>query len=136
MILYKWIKNNRNNWRFMNIILVPSSNSGGRRSYNLSGARLISIAALIGVVLPLIALFMGVLIGQKQAAPERTSMSVLDGSMHEMVQQQRNEVEAIKRQSEENLNALAIRLGEMQARVARLDAVGRNLVARGDLDDG
>ena len=52
-----------------------------------------------------------------------------------------NEVHALRRQvaetrntASENLDALALRLGELQARILRLDALGRRLVSMAGLD--
>lgn len=94
------------------------------------------VIAIFGMVLPLLSLYAGVQVGQQQSPHLGEHEAVADGSIQLLIQQQQTEVKALKSQAEDNLNALAIRLGEMQARIARLDAVGRNLVARSDLDDG
>lgn len=47
---------------------------------------------------------------------------------------QRARVDQAMRDAEENLDALALRLGEMQARVVRLDALGSRLVEMAKLD--
>jgi murein DD-endopeptidase MepM/ murein hydrolase activator NlpD len=47
---------------------------------------------------------------------------------------QRDEVEGAIGDAERNLDALALRMGEIQSRVVRLDALGRRLVEMADLD--
>ena len=49
---------------------------------------------------------------------------------------QRNEIADTRQQTEDTLDALAIRIGQMNARVIRLDALGRRLTEMGDLEDG
>jgi murein DD-endopeptidase MepM/ murein hydrolase activator NlpD len=52
------------------------------------------------------------------------------------LQVQREAIEATRRQTEDTLDALAIRVGRMNARVIRLDALGRRLTDMADLDEG
>jgi murein DD-endopeptidase MepM/ murein hydrolase activator NlpD len=50
------------------------------------------------------------------------------------VLQQRDEVQNAIGDAEQNLDALALRMGEIQSRVVRLDALGRRLVEMANLD--
>ena len=50
------------------------------------------------------------------------------------VERQRAQVTSAKRFAEDNLDALAMRLGELNARVVRLDALGSRLVEMANLD--
>lgn len=50
------------------------------------------------------------------------------------VREQRAELERIRRQSEAHLDAMAMRLGELQARSMRLEAIGSQLVETTDID--
>ncbi len=50
--------------------------------------------------------------------------------------QQQAQIAAARRKSQESLDALALRLGQMNARVIRLDALGRRLTQMADLQDG
>ncbi len=52
------------------------------------------------------------------------------------VERQRGEVESARHIAQENLNALASRMGAMQAQVIRLDALGRRLVDLAGLEQG
>jgi len=50
--------------------------------------------------------------------------------------QQQQELEQVKRQSQQEINALAARLGELQAQANRLNALGERLTEAGQLEDG
>ena len=52
------------------------------------------------------------------------------------LQQQRSNIDTIRHASEDTLDALAIRIAQMNARVIRLDALGRRLTGMADLEDG
>ena len=49
---------------------------------------------------------------------------------------QREHIATIRQSSEDTLDALAIRIAQMNAHVIRLDALGRRLTGMADLDDG
>lgn len=49
---------------------------------------------------------------------------------------QRDAILATRAATEDTLNALALRIGQMNARVIRLDALGRRLTEMADIDDG
>ena len=49
---------------------------------------------------------------------------------------QRETISAIRQGNEDTLDALAIRIAQMNARMIRLDAVGRRLTEMADIDDG
>ena len=51
-----------------------------------------------------------------------------------LLDEQRKEWQEKKRQTDEHLDALALRLGEMQSRLLRLDALGERLTKLGKLD--
>ena len=50
--------------------------------------------------------------------------------------QQERELEQVKAQSQQEINALAARLGELQAQANRLNALGERLTEAGQLEDG
>jgi len=52
------------------------------------------------------------------------------------LEQQRHELREARAKTQAHLDALALRLGEMQARVMRLDALGEELTQMGKLDAG
>ncbi len=49
---------------------------------------------------------------------------------------QRETIDTIRQGSEDTLDALAIRIAQMNARIIRLDAVGRRITEMADIDDG
>jgi murein DD-endopeptidase MepM/ murein hydrolase activator NlpD len=57
-------------------------------------------------------------------------------SLVEDLEQQRGAINITRQQTEDTLDALAIRIGQMNARVIRLDALGRRLTGMADLNDG
>jgi len=52
------------------------------------------------------------------------------------LQEQRDEIATIRQENEDTLDALAIRIAQMNARMIRLDALGRRLTSMADIDDG
>lgn len=63
------------------------------------------------------------------------SISELDSLTGEL-QEQRTGIETIRQENEDTLDALSIRIAQMNARVIRLDALGRRLTDMADIDDG
>ena len=57
-------------------------------------------------------------------------------SINSELQGQRNAIATTRQQTEDTLDALAIRIGQMNARVIRLDALGRRLTEMAELTDG
>jgi murein DD-endopeptidase MepM/ murein hydrolase activator NlpD len=54
----------------------------------------------------------------------------------EQLYQQQENIHTIRQANEDTLDALAIRIAQMNARVIRLDALGRRLTGMADLEDG
>jgi murein DD-endopeptidase MepM/ murein hydrolase activator NlpD len=52
------------------------------------------------------------------------------------LQEQRGEIVSIRQENEDTLDAMAIRIAQMNARMIRLDALGRRLTAMADIEDG
>jgi murein DD-endopeptidase MepM/ murein hydrolase activator NlpD len=52
------------------------------------------------------------------------------------LESQREAIDVTRQRTEDTLDALAIRIGQMNARIIRLDALGRRLTQMADLDDG
>lgn len=63
------------------------------------------------------------------------SMSEVEDLSGELASQ-RDAIATTRQQTEDTLDALAIRIGQMNARIIRLDALGRRLTEMADLDDG
>ncbi len=99
----------------------------------LSRARLAAMALGLFIVLPATFLYAGYRIGLEQA---RANPSELELALQAELDQQRLEVQEAARSAEENMNALALRLGKLQAHVMRLDALGQRLTKMAKLDKG
>lgn len=116
----------------MNIIFVGKR---GRRSRTLDVSRPVGIlvSLLAFVVVPSLLVFGGYFMAQK-TAPSQDAL-LMSAWQQEMLSQ-REEVAGIQRKARENMDALALRLGELQAKVIRLDALGGRLTEVADLDKG
>jgi murein DD-endopeptidase MepM/ murein hydrolase activator NlpD len=57
-------------------------------------------------------------------------------SVNESIETQREELVALRRSLHEQLDALAVRVGQVQAHVIRLNVLGERLTEMADLDDG
>jgi murein DD-endopeptidase MepM/ murein hydrolase activator NlpD len=115
----------------MNIIFVPRKSGRGGNSC-LSHRHLLVIALIIGVVMPL---FFGVLTYRIHVLLDRY------GGAEDRLVDYRNElatqaraIEAAKADAATHLNALARRLGQLQAQVLRLNALGGRLTHMAGLD--
>lgn len=117
----------------MNIILVPRS-SGRGRIISLSPIQLISVAlavlvglpSLIGTVSYKIAAYLDPSPGMREPAYVQQQVALLTN--------ERQLIEQTRRDAELHLNALAQRLGHMQAELMRLNALGERLARMGGLD--
>ncbi|MES9906523.1 MAG: M23 family metallopeptidase [Sedimenticola sp.] len=65
-----------------------------------------------------------------------TSGSEEKGMLQLMLAAQQEELDETRRKSEEHLDALALRLGQMQSNILRIDALGERLAKQGGLDLG
>jgi murein DD-endopeptidase MepM/ murein hydrolase activator NlpD len=116
----------------MNVIFV-GRRSGRVKQFDLRHP--LVIAAAIGVVLTIIggAFSIGLGLGSRHAGP--TAIDALGNWSAELLRQQ-GEIEDTRRILQEKVNALAMRVGQMNANVIRLDALGKRLTRMANLDDG
>jgi murein DD-endopeptidase MepM/ murein hydrolase activator NlpD len=114
-------------------ILVVSKRLGGSACLCLNRGRIIALALAVFLAVPSIALYAGFRLGQKQAPIDPAAFSA---TVNDEIARQRDEILEAKRNAEENLNALTLRLGQMQAHVIRLDALGQRLTRVAGLDSG
>ena len=115
----------------MNIIVIPEGIRKGETT-SLSHRHLLLILLLGGVFLPV---FLGVLtfhihalIDKHQGTPQAISR------YGEELARQRQALDAAKQEAATHLNALARRLGQLQAQVLRLNALGGRLTRMAGLD--
>ncbi len=116
----------------MNVVIFGKG-LGKPRQLNLSGTAaglaLFAVAGLITAISFAGGYWYSTATGSGVSASE---LSLLGD---EIVAQQRG-IEDIRRQNEDTLDALAIRIAQMNARVIRLDALGRRLTEMADIEDG
>ncbi|MDH3441545.1 MAG: M23 family metallopeptidase [Gammaproteobacteria bacterium] len=116
----------------MNVVIFGKG-FGKTRQLNLSGR----VAATLGVAVAgvLGALTFGA--GYWYSAQTGSGVSLSQAAdLVVALDDQRSEIAQTRQQTEDTLDALAIRIGQMNARVIRLDALGRRLTEMADLEDG
>ena len=113
----------------MEIIVISSSRRRSRRTHLGHGASLSLIVAVI-------ALLAGTYYLGYRSVPVAADVGpeLYAAAWQAEVIDQRDKVDGAINDAERNLNALALRMGEIQSRVVRLDALGRRLVEMADLD--
>jgi murein DD-endopeptidase MepM/ murein hydrolase activator NlpD len=114
----------------MNIILVPGGIRKGR-TVSLSSRHLLAIALAGFLGLPLL---VGVLAYRVEALLERSGGQSALAQQERALAVQRAAITEAKKNTEAHLNALARRLGELQAEMLRLNALGSRLTKMAKLD--
>lgn len=115
----------------MNILLI-SKRLGCSGCINLDPRTLFALAFGVFLAIPV---FSGYL-GYRWASDSGFADDALSAELQTELERQRHEVTEAKRTAEENLTALTLRLGQMQAHVMRLDALGQRLTKVAGLDKG
>ena len=105
---------------------------------HLGHLRLTSRRVWVGITCLALAVCAGFFFGGYQAA---TYFGIVNpdaqvAAWREDLNQQQAMLEATRRAAQQNLDALALRLGQMNAHVVRLDALGARLTQMAGLDDG
>ncbi len=77
----------------------------------------------------------GFVIGAAFSVSDRHALAELT-ELAGVIEAQRGELNEIQRRNQLDLNALALRLGDLQARSTRVEALGERLTQIGQLDDG
>jgi len=115
----------------MDIILVRK---GARpRQVNL-GHPLAALAAALGVVAVLAAVFALGFVASGSFGSGRPDEQF--AQLRGQLTQQRADLDSVQRQAHDDLNALAVRLGQLDAQVIRLDALGDRLTRMAGLTKG
>ncbi len=116
----------------MNVV-VFGKGLGKPRQLNLSGGVAVCAAALVVGSL-CCAAFAG---GYWYSSHNGSGVSLQQAaSLANELATQRAAIEVTRQETEDTMDALAIRIGQMHARIIRLDALGRRLTEMADLDDG
>jgi murein DD-endopeptidase MepM/ murein hydrolase activator NlpD len=114
----------------LNIILF-TDRIGQVRSFEINPGRAIRIALMAFILLGGAILYGGFRLG----IDAETSGQLADvGALQELAQQQQSEIHTAREAARDNLDALTLRLGRMQAQMLRLDALGERLAGQADLD--
>ena len=103
------------------------------RQVNLTGMT----AGLSIVVVVALIVSAGFVVGSWHASrtASRVSLDELQGLTGKL-DEQRNSINNIRQENEGTLDALSIRIAQMNARMIRLDALGRRLIDMANIDDG
>ena len=116
----------------MNVVIFGKS-FGKPRELNLSGPRaMVFVVACVAIVSAL-GFGAGYTLSWLTGSGVSSDTVVL---LQQQLQQQRDEIEAIRHDNEDTLDAIAIRVAQMNARIIRLDALGRLLTRMADIEDG
>lgn len=115
----------------MNII-VRAKPSGAPRSLDLSRWQIIVLALIVFIAVPGAALYAGKRMGEAQLDGEL----VLPTEWKTEVDRNRQEIARLSRKAREDINAMSVRLGQLQAQAIRINALGQRLVSAARLDEG
>ncbi len=116
----------------MNVV-VFGKGFGRPRQINLTGVQAgLSIAAITGVIISV-----GFMAGSLYSVHNGSGVSTNELAVltHEL-EAQRDNIDVIRQDNEDTLDALAIRIAQMNARMIRLDALGRRLTNMANIEDG
>ena len=116
----------------MNVVIFGKG-FGKPRQISLSGLTAgLAIAVAVGIVV-------GIGFGGGYWYSSKTGSGVSTNELAALtgeLQEQQHSIAAIRQGNEDTLDALAIRIAQMNARVIRLDALGRRLTDMAEIDDG
>jgi murein DD-endopeptidase MepM/ murein hydrolase activator NlpD len=116
----------------MNVI-VFSKRLGRARQLELGSPRMLAMAATVTVTLFAGVLLAGFQLGRSNSLSSPTAQV---GEWSRKLEDQKRQVAEAKRDLQERLDTLAGRVGQMNAHVIRLDALGRRLTEMAHLDKG
>ena len=116
----------------MNVVIFGKG-FGRPRQINLSGVTAgLGIAVIAGGIIGI-----GFVTGSWHAARTGSGVSNTElGGITAQLESQRDGIDAIRQENEDTLDALSIRIAQMNARVIRLDALGRRLTEMAEIEDG
>lgn len=98
-------------------------------AFNLRNISLLVLTGIIAIGGSL--LFSGFHAGVNTEARQQLSEVAV---LRTLLQQQQTKIVQVRKAAQDNLDALTLRLGQMQAQMLRLDALGERLVQQADLD--
>lgn len=111
--------------------IIVDNRSGRSRSLTANGFLLgLTIAGLLGI--PVASGY----VSYRHGVGEAALTSEMVGKWRQVLADQERLVEDAQREAEVNLEASALRLAQLQARIVRLDALGERLTSVANLDEG
>jgi murein DD-endopeptidase MepM/ murein hydrolase activator NlpD len=116
----------------MNVIFVGRK-SGRVKQFDLRHPVIVAAALLVVVAIVGTAFSVGVGLGARHGSGNPIDQL---GNWSAELLKQKAQIEDTKRVLQEKVNALAMRVGQMNANVIRLDALGKRLTRMANLDDG
>ena len=116
----------------MNVVIFGKGFSKPRQ-ITLSGlAAGVAAFAVIGIVA-----ILAFVVGSWYSDHTGSGVSVAEfSSINDELDLQRQNIDAIREENEDTLDAIALRIAQMNARIIRLDALGRRLTEMAEIDDG
>jgi murein DD-endopeptidase MepM/ murein hydrolase activator NlpD len=116
----------------MNVVIFGKG-LGKPRQLSLSGPPALAAVVLIAGLVAAIG-FAG---GQWHAAWTSSDVTSAElAGLTEELEQAREHIDTIRQENEDTLDAMAFRIAQMNARIIRLDALGRRLTEMANLEDG
>jgi len=115
----------------MNVIFF-SKREGRARQLNLAHPLALGIAAVLGLSLLGTAFGIGMHLGQTTSASRARGDTA---HWAEVLTDQKRQIADLKQQLQERVDAMAMRLGEVNAHVIRLNALGKRLTEMADIDN-
>jgi murein DD-endopeptidase MepM/ murein hydrolase activator NlpD len=114
----------------MNLILFSQAR-GRARQLNLAHPVALGVIAALALGILGTAFALGMTLGQRSAAIMDANESQ---KLSSVLTAQQDEIAALKQQLQERVDAMAMRLGQMNAHVIRLDALGKRLTDMANID--
>lgn len=111
--------------------IIVDNRSGKHRSFNAGGLLVgLTVASLVG--LPCLSAYLA----WRHGAGEAALTSEMISKWQDVLEKQQQEVDIARREAQDNIEASAVRIAKLQARIVRLDALGERLTSVANLDEG
>lgn len=116
-------------------LIVVGLKGHGATSFDLNDRRVKQIAVALLLVVSMLLLTGGGVIGATMFS-ERSKLGAELSTLRTEISSQQSTIDGVKHSSDQHIDALALRLGQIEAESARLNALGERLTQVGRLDDG
>ena len=129
---------NKQNYNYMKILLL-SNRHHKYGSVTISPWLLSGIIALALVAASMTSSWVGYNLGHEEGVEQGEQnvhiASITGSALKSSIEEQRKEWEQSKKSTQEHLNVLALKLGELQSHIVRLNALGERLTKMGKFDE-